>query len=136
MFRIHQRVAEVDLPEGKSWPDVCKRSVAIYVFGYNSILTLRQMIAFTFRIPIVSFDLPAKDGMKLVSSPCDDATSDQFDPSICLDPETYCQIVNQSLSLACLETSVLELFGYEETTYLHLTEKEILSTVNEEILLR
>eukprot|EP00095_Tigriopus_kingsejongensis_P000433 maker-scaffold171_size289870-snap-gene-1.39 protein:Tk00433 transcript:maker-scaffold171_size289870-snap-gene-1.39-mRNA-1 annotation:"hypothetical protein DAPPUDRAFT_306990" len=111
MFEIHQSVSTVNLTDGQSWDDVCKR------------------------VPVI--DLPGLGKQvqgpgNLRQSPCDDPSANDYDPSICLDSEIYCQVLDQSLSEACLETSILELFGYEAETYDNLDEESILKKVNED----
>ena len=58
-----------------------------------------------------------------------------FAPWIDWYPEPWCDIINGLTSSACFEQSLLELWGYEESTYQDLTEESILAKVNEKDLI-
>ena len=51
-------------------------------------------------------------------------------------PEPWCSLQEAVTSSACLEQSILELWGYEEAVYRQLTQEDILDKVNEDNLTR
>ena len=46
-------------------------------------------------------------------------------------PDPWCETVNAITGSACLEQSLLEIWGYDETVYLNLSQEDILEKINE-----
>ena len=49
-------------------------------------------------------------------------------------PQPWCGIINTMMSSACFEQSILEIWGYDESSYLDITEEDILEKVNDDNL--
>ena len=95
-----------------------------------------------FRIPVIA-ETVAKN-LKIGERPRDDdagdsdynvscnSSSSTYDPSVCLPSASYCQLLDFLLQKTCLESSILELWGYNnEQLYENLTYESVLERINQ-----
>ena len=111
MVRLHSKVESLrSSPNQLSWEEVCYDIPVISPPGYNE------------------DSLSRSDN----SSQCDILSSPWLEPCY---PTIWCPIVSEFTTTACLEQSILEIWGYDEEVYLGLTQEDILAKVNEPNLL-
>ena len=106
MVRLHSKVESLrSSPSSLSWEEVCY-DIPVISLGYNADSVSR------------SYN----------SSECDPFSEPWLEPCY---PSVWCPIISQLTTTACLEQSILELWGYKEDIYLQLSQDDILAKVNE-----
>ena len=75
-------------------------------------------------IPVIQIPVSRSDN----SSDCDPFSEPWLEPCY---PSVWCPIISQLTTTACLEQSILEIWGYNEDIYLQLTQEDIIAKVNE-----
>ena len=58
-----------------------------------------------------------------------------FKPWIDLYPDPWCSIVSNASSSACFERSILEVWGYDESTYTGMTQEQLLQDINQDTII-
>lgn len=106
LLQIHNEVKKVKTQDGKTWQDLCQR------IPVNPSTYLKE---------------------KVVKKPnCSSNHMDLDDLNLC-QHDAYCQAF-ANVETDCLETGILELWGYNSSVYDNLTQEQILEDVNKDPL--
>ena len=72
----------------------------------------------------------------LRKSDCSSPLADGYDASICMDSDEYCALLENGIDSKCFETSILELWGYDNSTIQALDRDDILDALNQDSPMR
>lgn len=129
MLRVHETVVETKT-KSATWESVCAKvpTLSIALFGRRK-RSLGEAEGHV--LGMKSFtESPWKDDMRYVRQADEDEDDDfGMDWSTILPRDSYCEFL-ESMEQACLETSILEVFGYDRDFLSSLSQEQIISEIN------
>ncbi|XP_071522307.1 patched domain-containing protein 3-like [Panulirus ornatus] len=129
MLRVHEVVVQTER-NSATWDSVCAKvpTLSIALFGRRR-RDLRETEKDVSRLTSMA-QSPLKDGTRHIRQADDDEDDDLgVDWSTIFARDSYCEFL-ESMEQACLESSILEVFGYDRGFLSSLSQEQIIRDIN------